>query len=459
MLSQHTPSDPVSLKRRILNAGAWTLAGYGLSQALRFGTNLLLTRLLIPKMFGIMAIANIVLVGLAMFSDLGIRLNIVQSRRGNDPAFLNTAWIVQIARALLLWPIAVGIALFIAFANHLGIVPVNSAYADPQLPSVIAVLSFVTVITGFASTKQFEARRKLAFGRVTLIGLAAQIVAIPVMLGWVFLDRSIWAMVAGSIFGALTTTILTHWWLPGTANRWQWDTSAFWEIFHFGKWLFLSSILGFLAINSDRLLLGGILDATLLGVYAIAYNIFSAAEQTLTQGMAGATFPALSEIARERPEKLKASYYRIHLFVASVAFFCSGVLMTSGQSLIGLLYDPRYANAGWMLEILAANLLTVPFQISMQCFTALGMTNLYSSISMIRLIAVFVAMPLGFHLFGISGALWGLVSSWFLCLPAIILYRVRLALFDFRRELLVLPVFGFGIVIGKIIAIMISGHT
>src|SRR5215470_13141142 len=119
-------SDRISLRKRILSAGTWSLAGYGLSQAIRFGTNLLMTRLLVPDMFGVMAIATVVMVGLAMFSDLGLRQSIVQSRRGDDPAFLNTAWSVQIIRGVLLWVATVLVALLVAIADSLGLAPTDS---------------------------------------------------------------------------------------------------------------------------------------------------------------------------------------------------------------------------------------------------------------------------------------------------------------------------------------------
>ena len=76
---------------------------------IRFGSNLVMTRLLVPQMFGVMAIATVIMVGLAMFSDLGLRQSIVQSRRGSDPVFLNTAWSVQIVRGLILWLFALAV--------------------------------------------------------------------------------------------------------------------------------------------------------------------------------------------------------------------------------------------------------------------------------------------------------------------------------------------------------------
>src|SRR5262245_36522377 len=105
--------DCIPLKQRVFAASAWSLAGYGVNQAIRFSSNLIMTRLLVPEMFGVMAIATIVIVGLAMFSDLGLRQSLVQSRRGADPAFLNTAWVLQILRGFALWIIALAISITI----------------------------------------------------------------------------------------------------------------------------------------------------------------------------------------------------------------------------------------------------------------------------------------------------------------------------------------------------------
>ena len=46
---------------------------------------------------------------------------------------------------------------------------------------------------------------------------------------------------------------------------------------------FCRSILGFLAGNADRFLLGGFVDSTTLGIYSIAFTIVSSIAQTLDQ--------------------------------------------------------------------------------------------------------------------------------------------------------------------------------
>jgi O-antigen/teichoic acid export membrane protein len=99
------PSIPSirGLKQRALRAGRWTLVGFAATQSVRLVSTLVMTRLLVPSMFGVMAIAVMVNVIASLLTDLGIRQNIVQSRRGTDPMFLNTAWTVQIVRGFVIW--------------------------------------------------------------------------------------------------------------------------------------------------------------------------------------------------------------------------------------------------------------------------------------------------------------------------------------------------------------------
>jgi O-antigen/teichoic acid export membrane protein len=449
-------STALTLKQRIFKAGAWTAAGYFVSQAIRFGSNLLMTRLLVPEMFGVMSIASMVMYGLALISDVGIGPNIVYSRRGSDPLFLNTAWAIQIRRGALIWLFALGVSLCIVLANWAGVIPAGSVYAKQQLPYVIAVLSFGSVISGFESTKLFEASRNLSIHRITQIEISSQVAGLICMLIWVSVYRSIWSLVAGSIASALVRVALSHFRLPGHNNRWQWDNDAFREIIHFGKWIFLSSIFGFLINSGDRILLGGMLSASALGVYAIAYLVTSSVENIISKIIADVSFPALSEVLRDQPGKLKISYYRFHVAIASFTYLAAGILMISGHTLIGLIYDQRYRQAGWMLEILATALIAIPFRLASQCFQALGMPKLLSSIIAIRLATLYLITPIGYHYFGLHGALWSIVLSAFAGLPPTIFYAIKYRIFDLKTELMLLPLVPVGMLFGKLFALTVA---
>lgn len=82
------------LMARALRSTSWIVLGYGGSQAIRLASNLILTRLLFPEAFGLMALIQVVIVGLTLFSDVGIAPSIAQSKRGDDRDFLDTAWTI-----------------------------------------------------------------------------------------------------------------------------------------------------------------------------------------------------------------------------------------------------------------------------------------------------------------------------------------------------------------------------
>src|SRR5207249_473739 len=153
--------------------------------------------------------------GLVMLSDVGLKPSVVQSKRGNESIFLNTAWVTQVVRGFVLWGFAVGVSLLIPFAGHLGLIPGEGVYENPILPYVIVALSFTTIISGFESTKVLQANRDLLLAKVTGIEIASQVFGLFVMVVWVLIDRSIWALVAGSLSSSLARTVLSHTRLPG----------------------------------------------------------------------------------------------------------------------------------------------------------------------------------------------------------------------------------------------------
>ncbi|MDU6375273.1 MAG: oligosaccharide flippase family protein, partial [Bradyrhizobium sp.] len=135
-----------SLKRRILNASAWTVAGYGSALVLRLLGNLIIARLLAPEAFGIMAVATSIQLVIALTGDIGLRQAVIRSPNIREPRFLHTAWTVQILRGLSIWIFCVIAAAGLSTLDRLGIITENSVYGNKVLPAIVAVTSFSIVI-------------------------------------------------------------------------------------------------------------------------------------------------------------------------------------------------------------------------------------------------------------------------------------------------------------------------
>lgn len=448
--------DQQTLKQRVLRAGGWSLAGHGLLQAIRLGSNLVMTRLLVPEMFGVMAIATTVTVVLWLLSDIGLRQNIVQSRRGDDPVFLDTAWVVQIVRSAVLWLVALALSVALYLANRGGMLPAHSVYASPVLPLVIAVSSFSAIIAGFQSTKWATAYRRLEQKRIMQIELIAHLAALAVMIVIGVLSRSIWALVAGWLVVSLTSTVLSHAWMSGHRNRFRWEKSSARELISFGKWILVSSVLSVLAANGDRLLLGAFVEAGKLGLYAIAVLMIGAIEGALTRLFAMVSLPALSEITRNDPSRLRQAYYRMRVPADLLLLFLAGLLFAAGQLVIDLLYDPRYSEAGGMLEVLALSFIAVRFGVAQQVYLAVGMPHFLAIINVVRFVALYTLVPALYYLAGTEAAIWGIALHALATLPFVYRFNARLGLNDIRREVIVLVALPIGFLCGASLNLLLG---
>lgn len=443
-----TPNPP-TLKQRVLRAGSWSFAGYGLGQAIRLCSNLIMTRLLVPEMFGVMAIATTVMVILTMISDIGLRHSVVQNRRGDDPDFLDTAWTVGIVRGFALWLAAVALSAALHFANLAGMLPANSVYASPVLPLVIIVNSFGSVILGFQSTKTATALRSFDQRRLVQLELIGLLAGLLVMIVSAQMSRSIWALVAGGLVGALTTTVLSHAWMSGHSNRFRCEKDALRELLGFGKWLFVSSTMQVLATNGDRLLLGALVDAQILGIYSIAALIVGAIEGALGRLLTAIALPALSEIARNDPSRLREIYYRLRIPGDLALLFMAGLLYATGQLLIDALYDPRYSAAGGMLQVLALSFIAIRYAAAYHIYLALGIPRYLAIINVVRCVSLFALVPYLYHVAGAQAAIWGIALHGLAMVPFVVGFNVRLGLNDLRREFLVLIALPAGYLCGS----------
>jgi O-antigen/teichoic acid export membrane protein len=407
-----------------------------------------MTRLLEPEAFGLLGIVIVLMIGFALFSDIGVTQNIIRSEKGNDPIFLNTAWTVQICRGFIIWILATGLAALIPLAVHHQLVKVGTVYANPILPWIISVYALSAIIQGFSSTKIATARREMHAKRITQIEIVSQVAALVVMLSLAWYTRSIWALVAGSITSALIGCCLSHSWLPGASNKLIWDRGSLRELIGFGKWIFLSSIIGFLSINGDRLILGGLIDAQLLGVYTIAFMLINAVQMVMQMVSSNIAFPALSEVMRERPSDLAKTTNKLQMYGDVFLITICGFLIAAGLNIVNLLYDNRYHGAGFILCALAVGAIGLRYQVVEQCYLALGKPKINTFTSAFKFLVLYIGVPLGFYFWNFNGALFAIVLSQYAGWPAAIYFKIKYKLFNLKSELVMVPLLAVGLIVG-----------
>jgi O-antigen/teichoic acid export membrane protein len=394
-----------SLKHRALRAGSWTIGGHMSSQVLRLAGNLILTRLLFPEAFGLMTIVQSVTVGLAMLSDLGIEASIIRNKRGHETVFVNTAWTMQVIQSVVIW---LGLCMIAPLAA--------SFYAQPMLTILMPVVGLGSVIGGLASTKLALANRSLAMKKLVLIEIGAQICGLLVMVLWAWIDRSIWSLVAGGLVSALVKTTASHLLLEGAHNKFSWDRDSVKELFGFGQWVLVSSMLTFLAGEGNKLLIGAFLGVKLLAFFTLA-STMSAMYWMITHQVSNKVlFPAYSELARERPERLRAVATKSRLFLIVPGWLIALFFVLWGDHFMGLLYDQRYAESGNMLRMVAMGSIASVIGSSYNgLLWAKGMVRISTMVLAVQITVQILGMIVGNHFLGAKGVVLSVaVVSWLL---------------------------------------------
>jgi O-antigen/teichoic acid export membrane protein len=394
------PAGTPSLRSMVRRGTLWSMSGYGGSQVLRLAGNLLLTRLLMPEAFGLMALVNALQQGLQLFSDIGIGPSIIQGRRGDDPTFLNTAWTVQAVRGLLLACMAAAIA-----------VPVARFYGEPLLAWVLVVSGSTALISGFNSTRIFSMYRHLELARVSAIEVGSQAVGLASILAWAAVDPSIWALVAGGVVGSITRLVLSHTLLPGISNRFRFDKSALALMLRFGRWILFSTALTFFVGQSDRLIFGKMVPLAMLGVYSVGAMIASMPSIALGRVASSVFFPVYSRV-QNAGEDLRPVFTRVRRPVLLLAGWMIAGLAGGGIAAVRLLYDERYDQAGWIVTLLAfSSWFTVLESTNGAALLARGEAHWTAASSAAKLVGMLALIPLGYAFYGFPGAVAGLAAS------------------------------------------------
>jgi len=438
-----------TLKKRAIHSGGWVILGHFLSQGLRLGSNLVLTRLLVPEMFGVMSIVSVIMVGITMFSDVGLLQNIVQSKRGEEPDYLYTAWTIQVLRGFFIFFMALAVSGIIYVLGLAGYLSSETVYGNPQLPLILAVVSITVVISGFNSIHLLLLNRKLMMGKLIALGLASQIVGMLVMLFLAWYAQNIWALVYGGIAAASVKMLLSHVSILGPGCHFKWDKEAVHEIFHFGKWIFFSSILGFLLNQGDKLLLGGWVSPDVLGVYTVAFFLSSALQGVISKLLGSVLFPFLSEIVRNNPDKVESVYYKIRFRIDLITMPVAGLIFSLGGVVVNTLYDARYESAGWMLEILAIPIISIGFMLSDQLILAYGKPKYTSLMIFIQVISLYISVPVSFFYFGLYGAVWAIALNSMIKIFISLSVMRKKYFCNAYREVMLLPLILVGFLVGE----------
>ena len=383
-----------TLGKTALKGTVWSVGAYGGAMGIRLLSALILSRILIPQYFGLMTLLNTTIIGLTLFSDLGLTPNIIRSPRGDEPAFLNTAWTMQVIRGVGLWICCLLLSL-----------PFARFYGEPKLSLLVPVIGLSLVISSFNSTSISTLSRRMAVRELALMELGIQLCQLLFTVAWAMIDRSVWALVGGRLFSDFVRLAVSYRLIPGQRNFFQWDKPAARELFVLGRWVFLSTALTFLANQSDRMILGKLVSFPTLGMYGMAFALSDVPRQVIMTFRGYIVLPFVSKLAHLPRIEFFALVLKYRRSVLLVAACLLALVVASGDLLMARFFDVRYHNATWIVPILAIGLWhTILYSTTSPCLLAIGKPQNSAIGYLLSAIAMITLVPLAFFRWGLVGS-------------------------------------------------------
>jgi O-antigen/teichoic acid export membrane protein len=329
----------MSLQQKAVKGVVWSaIQGWG-SQAISFVVFALLSRLLKPEAFGLVAMASVFMVFVQIFVEQGFSNAIVQ-RKEVTPSHLDTAFWTNISVGLLMTVVSIAAAPLVA-----------NFFKQAQLIPILSWLSVSFTINALSSVQEAIFKRNLNFKPLALRTLIATIAGGCTGTAMAFAGYGVWSLIGQQLVsGSVQVTIL--WWSSDWRPRLLFSRDCFRELFVFGINIVGINILNFINRQSDDLLIGYYLGPTALGYYAIAYRIYLIMTQLLTGIISQVAMSTFSRLQHEL-EKLRSAFYtftELTSFIAFPAFIGVAVL---APELVNFLFGEKWQPSVPVMQILA----------------------------------------------------------------------------------------------------------
>jgi O-antigen/teichoic acid export membrane protein len=195
------------------------------------------------------------------------------------------------------------------------------------------------------------------------------------------------------------------------------------QLMTFGRWITLSSLLTFTTSQLDKILLGKLLTVTELGVYAIAFMMAQVTVSLMHELCSGVLRPVYARAGETSPQLLRAQVKRYRIAMLLLTAPPLLLLYLIGPELMHLLYDDRYSDAGWMVQILAVGaLVSIVLMPAESVLIARGDSYHHMLLQGIAAIAMATCIATGYTLAGTPGLLIGYALSGLLRYPFLAAY-------------------------------------
>ncbi|WP_410218883.1 lipopolysaccharide biosynthesis protein, partial [Paracoccus sp. (in: a-proteobacteria)] len=323
-----------SVKRGALATGGAQIVKLGC----QITSVIVLSRLLQPEDFGIVAMAAPVAAFIGLFLDMGLTQATVQ-KKNITHAEINSLFWINMAVSTLLSAIMILISPLVA-----------QFYGEPQVAPLVAAMSLQLLVLGTGAQHYALVTRRMAFGRLAVLDSIGAVLGLATAIAWAYFERTYWALFIGGMTTMIFTTLgcwISSRWRPGIP-RWVSGTK---EMVTFGAGITGFNFANYFGRNIDQILIGRQWGNQQLGLYDRANRLLLFPLQQVIYPLGKVMVPALSRMSHE-PERYRKAYLRVAPLLLFVALPGVAVAIASADLLIPLALGHQWDGAVMIFQAL-----------------------------------------------------------------------------------------------------------
>lgn len=304
--------------------------------------NAILSRILTPEDYGVVAIVNVFLIFFQMLADFGIGPAIIQNKTLKEKDISS------------IFAFSIYLALFLGIGFMALGYPISIFYNNEVYQPISIILGFCVMFYALLIVPQSILLREKRFFNVNMVTIISNVASGIVSIILAFAGFSYYALIFGNIVKAMVMFIIFF-----IQSKMKWNFKVTIEplkkIYSFSKNQFAFNFINYFSRNLDKMLIGRFMNESALAYYDKAYQVSLYPNQTLTNVITPVIQPIMSEYETDRT-KIKNVYLRITLVLATIGIPLSVFFFFSSQETILFLFGDQWLGSVLTFQILAVSI-------------------------------------------------------------------------------------------------------
>lgn len=387
----------MNLKKKAIDGVMWTFAQQFGVQGINFAVQIILARLLLPEVFGLVAMIQIFISLGQTLMDGGMTSSLIRTEN-LDYRDYSTVFFMNLFSSVVIYFILFSVAPYIALF-----------FNQPILIPVIRVYTIVFVIQALVGVQTTRLTKEMNFKLQMYMQIPSTILGGITGVFLAYKGFGIWSIIWMNLI-ASSLFMLQHWFHTKWRPSFILDRRKLKYHFNFGYKITLSALLSNLYSNSFTLIVGKLFSATQLGFFNQANNLRMFPVTNLTAALQKVTYPVFSTLQND-DFRLKAVFKKINVTVFFIICPVMLSLIVVAEPLFRFVLTEKWLPSVPFFQILCFSAIVYPLSMyNLNIILAKGRSDMHLKLEIIKKGGSILFLLLIFP-FGIWGAVYALAIS------------------------------------------------